>query len=100
MEKKKKERSLMPALEIVIAFFLGRYFVQIGSTENFVDWLYVQIPVLRIIAFVGAIILLVVGWRKLHQSKVDMDADTRVAAIKHFLYAFILAVVGLISCFL
>lgn len=99
MKNDREERSLMSILGIVIAFFAGRYFVQSGSTENFVEWLYMQIPVLRIIAFVGVILLLAVGWYEIRQSKVDADADTRVAAIKHFLYAFILAVIGLISCF-
>lgn len=87
---------------LIVTFFSiilgGIYYIVLNP--GILQWIYLQLPVLRIIIFAGAILLLVIGWYRLHQSKADEDAGTRKTAITLFLIAFILAVMGLISCFL
>lgn len=96
----KHKRDFVSYIGVVIAFFLGKYFTQITNTENIIEWLYMQIPALRIIAFIGTTLCLVAGYWRLRQSKKDADANIKVIAIKYFLYAFIFAIIGLVSCFL
>ena len=87
---------------VIVTFYSiilgGIYYIVLNP--GILQWIYLQLPVLRIIGAAGAILLLVIGWYRLHQSKADEDAGTRKTAITLFLIAFILAVMGLISCFL
>lgn len=96
---KEKERTSMPVVGILIAFLLGRYFVQIDSIGSLVEWLYTHLPMLQIITFFSVLFLLVFGYYRLKRGKKAADSDDCVSAVRLFLYASIFAVIGLISCF-